>query len=180
MAKTYNTIGTFTAGQVLTAAEMNELGENSNNYRVPPICVLSTTTNVTMTSANIGYAIPFGAGSEVVDSDSMHDVSTNNSRITINTAGVYALTANAGFQTVNFANSYRALFIKDSGTAIVAQHLHAVPAALNYYFSCAAIVEASSGDFFEAFVQHNDTVSRDTVTSVMPLMFSAVWIGQAS
>jgi hypothetical protein len=133
-----------------------------------------------MTSANIGYAIPFGSGTEVVDTDSMHDVSTNNSRITINTAGIYALTANAGFQTVNFANSYRALFIKDSGASIVAQHLHAVPSSLNYYFSCAAVVEASVNDYFEAFVQHNDNISRDTATSVMPLMFSAVWLGQVS
>lgn len=167
-------------GDVLTASKWNQdVVENTEFLFTPPMCVLSTTTNVTMATANIGYAIPFGAGTELADTDSMHDTATNNSRITITTAGVYVLTANAGFQVSNFANSYRALFIRRDGSSVISQHLHAQPSGLNYYFSCSVIVNASAGTYYEAMVQHNDNVSRDTATSVQPLGFSAVWVGKA-
>jgi hypothetical protein len=91
MAKTYNTIGTFTAGQVLTAAEMNELGENSNNYRVPPMVIARRTTNLT------GYTnsavIPWESVlyDTEAPSDPMWLTGANASRITIQTPGTYAV-----------------------------------------------------------------------------------------
>ena len=45
MPKTYNTISTFTSGQVLTAAQMNEIGTNVNNYRVPPLVRIRKNAN---------------------------------------------------------------------------------------------------------------------------------------
>ena len=83
MAYTYNTIGTFTAGNVLTAAEMNDIGENSNNYRVPPLFVASfaqsanDTTNTSLTLT------------EIQDTDSMFASGTT---VTVNTAGLYMIT----------------------------------------------------------------------------------------
>jgi hypothetical protein len=84
MAKTYNTIGTFTAGNVLTAAEMNDLGENSNNYRVPPMCQVYRSTDLTGYTSSA--AISWDA--EAFDTDGMWSTGTD---VTINTAGVYSI-----------------------------------------------------------------------------------------
>jgi len=84
MAKTYNTISTFTAGQVLTAAQMNDLGENSNNYRVPPMCLVYRSTDLTGYTHNT--AITWDA--EGHDTDGMWSSGTD---VTIQTSGVYLL-----------------------------------------------------------------------------------------
>jgi hypothetical protein len=39
MAKTYPTIGPFTAGDILTAATMTDIETNLTNQRVPPSCM---------------------------------------------------------------------------------------------------------------------------------------------
>ena len=84
MAKTYNTISTFTSGAILTAAQMNGIGTNVNNYRVPPMCMVYRTSNLTSYSSTA--AITWQA--ESYDTDSMWSSGTN---ITIGTDGVYLI-----------------------------------------------------------------------------------------
>lgn len=89
MAKNFNTIGTFTAGNVLTAAEMNDIGENSNNYRVPPMCM--ATRSGTQSTPNTTFTAVEFNGPNRYDTDGMHNPASRPSRITFNTAGVYVV-----------------------------------------------------------------------------------------
>ena len=52
-------------------------------------CSLSTTGAQSIPSTTAYTSVEFGAGSEVWDDDTMHDVTTNNSRITFKKAGRY-------------------------------------------------------------------------------------------
>jgi hypothetical protein len=174
MAKTYNTLSNVTVGSVLTASDYNEAVENSNNFRVPPMvrCVRSgaqTITNNTTTALQWNGTDPF-------DTDAMHDPASNNTRITINTAGVYMVTANVG---TNFGvQGYSRVTLRvDGTTSIAATHIGAsggdaprLSVSLPFAFSAAQYVEA-------LFIQSSDG-SRDVVADVSS--FSAVWLGQTS
>lgn len=83
MAKTYPDIGTFSSGDILTAATMNDVGTNLDNFRIPSIFIGSfaqsandsTNTDLTLT--------------EISDTDTMF---TSGTTVTINTTGVYMVT----------------------------------------------------------------------------------------
>jgi len=182
MAKTYNTISTFTSGQVLTAAQMNEIGENSNNYRVPPLCVLRRTTLFTMASANTDYAITFTTANEDADTDSMHDGSTNTDRITVSTDGIYMLTASCQFAAPNFVTSSRSMFIDMRGSinGQIVGDLQVPASGISSAHCVSILVKAAANDYFRMFVRHSDNVSRDVVVTTEPIIFSAAWVGQAS
>jgi hypothetical protein len=85
------TAGLFTAGQILTAAQMNTyIRDNINFLYKPPMCVLNSTTPVGIT-ASVNTDILYST--ESVDTDTMHSTTVNTGRITINTAGVYVVNA---------------------------------------------------------------------------------------
>jgi hypothetical protein len=185
MAKTYNTFTDVTVGSVLTATDYNEVLENVENYRVPPICALRRTTLFTMAAANTDYAITFTTANEDADTETptgMHDGSTNTDRITIQTAGVYLVTASCQFAAPNFATSHRRLWIDRRGSTdgqLVEDYQ--VPASGEAAMMCVStVVKASVNDYFRMFVRHNDNVSRDVVVTTQPILFSATWLGQAS
>jgi hypothetical protein len=72
--------------------------------------------NATISVANATQtALSFN--SEVWDTDSMHDTSTNNSRVTFKTAGIYAVNANV--QWANNTTGKREAFIKINGTSTI-------------------------------------------------------------
>jgi hypothetical protein len=82
----FTTPGTATAGEVLTAAFWNtNVRDNSNFLYSPPMVRIVRTTNLTsyVSQAAIQYE------TEVFDTDSMVNLATDATKITINTAGVY-------------------------------------------------------------------------------------------
>ena len=168
MAKTYNSIGTFTAGSVLTASEMNELGENSNNFRVPPSCLLTIASLAVTTQVDLGNTTTSGTWVEQVDTDAMHDAVTNPTRITVNTAGIYLVTANllGGASNINaFA------MIKVNGTQIAQSSMGNAS-----YFTrgqATLVHSAAVNDYYEFA-----TAAASSLTS--DFRFSAVWLGQVS
>lgn len=175
MAKTYNTIGTFTAGQVLTAAEMNELGENSNNYRVPPSCrALATGTTQTIPT---GSQTPIQFPAEEYDTDGMHDNATNNSRLTINTAGLYVFTC--WIQTGATAGARYIYIIKNGAWVLYKPALVDPVTAASGGISdtVSAVVNCSPGDYLEAAIFHNTGSAVGVGTTSWA---TATWIGQAS
>jgi hypothetical protein len=89
MAKTYPTIGPFTAGDILTAATMTDVQTNLANQRVPPMCM--ATRSGTQSTLNATFTAVQFNGTDRYDTDSMHDPASNNTRITFNTAGVYVV-----------------------------------------------------------------------------------------
>ena len=95
-------------------------------------------------------------GAETYDNDTMHDNSTNNSRITVKTAGVYILTAQ--INTANNSTGRREFGLSKNGTRIATSFIGAntggdrtvqivtmpVIAAVNDYFE-AGILQTSGG-----------------------------------
>ncbi len=176
MPKTYNTIGTFTAGAILTAAQMNEIGTNVNNYRVPPICILSAGTQaITNTTATV-----LTYSTEVVDTDAMHSTATNTSRITINTAGVYLFTCQMTIAGAGAEGSrVLASLSKNGGEAVTngarvdtgnTSASSPVAVSLSLIHSCAVT------DYFEWQIFQSSGGSRNVDGS----SFCATWLGQAS
>jgi hypothetical protein len=85
MPKTYNTLSNVTVGSVLTASDYNKAVENSNNFRVPPSCIVYRSSDLTGYSQ--GAAITWNA--EAIDTDGMWSSGTD---VTIQTPGLYLLT----------------------------------------------------------------------------------------
>ena len=175
MAKTYNTISTFTAGQVLTAAQMNDLGENSNNYRVPPMCKAIRSGNLSYTSTD-----PVAWNDEAFDTDGMHDNSTNNSRITINTAGIYLFVLNVH---ITFTGTYTPgpdLKINHSSQGTIGYwYGGSSVAATAGVFNLSAVAECAASDYVEAKLTTSGA-SGVTVIAGAASYLSAAWIGQVS
>lgn len=78
------------ASTVLTTAETTTWYNTMQWLLAPPKCRLVTTTVTTLTTAFTWYSVAFD--SESYDLTNMHDNATNNSRITIATAGYYRIT----------------------------------------------------------------------------------------
>lgn len=172
MAKTYNTIGTFTAGQVLTAAEMNELGENSNNYRVPPSCVVHRTTNATTIN-------PVDWETEQTDTDGMFVIGTP-SRVTINTAGIYLINF-SGYMSGTSTLVNPSAYIGKNGAAAARNYL--TPIGPNAIFSLTATLELVPTDYITAGLSGTGgtvvLVGAATNTDQQGRL-AVTWLGQAS
>jgi len=79
------TLGTFTSGSVLTAAELNQLNNVTALYDAGNQAIAPTTPT----------AVTFGAGTEIVDVSGWHSTSSNTDRITPNIAGIYLVVASS-------------------------------------------------------------------------------------
>lgn len=88
MAKTYGTVTTFTAGSVLTAAQLNVASTAVNNLVVPSMVLVRRTADATSYSSSA--AVSWSSSS--FDTDSMFAVGTP-TYVTINTAGLYLVSA---------------------------------------------------------------------------------------
>jgi hypothetical protein len=166
MAKTYNTISTFTSGQVLTAAQMNEIGTNVNNFRVPPICILAKT--ISLTNAGVTWDFPLAADEEV-DTDSMHSIVSNTTRITPTTAGVYLATAstNAGGGNVAMATQ-----IQKNGAAVAIQSNDNAT-----YFTATSVSTMVTMNGTTDFLT---VLTNASTTGNYACRFTVAWLGQAS
>jgi hypothetical protein len=173
MAKTYNTISTFTAGQVLTAAQMNDLGENSNNYRVPPMCSVYRTAALSHTATGTYQAYTYDT--ELYDTDGMWDAGSP-TRITLNTAGVYDVkfVVSIGSTTGLIAGA----LYKDGGAAQYL-FLDAGNATANYRNGSTNVVSTGT-NYVEMYFYQASGGSLPYGVGTLQSLFSATWIGQAS
>ena len=87
---------TFTAGQVLTASQCNQLVTCLNFWASPPRALISKSGTQSLTS---GVVTVLTFDTESYDTDGMHDTATNNTRLYAKTAGYYAISATIGFAT---------------------------------------------------------------------------------
>lgn len=102
-------------GTVAPAAWGDTLRDDLEFLIDPPVCSVyhSTTQNVTTATGTV-----LSANSENFDNDGMHSTVTNNSRITIQTAGRYQLQANVQF--AGNATGYRQIQFQLNGSTIFA------------------------------------------------------------
>lgn len=110
MAKTYGTVTTFTAGSVLTAAQLNTAGTNITNLVTPATVSVYNTGNQSLTTGTITR---LSWTTSKWDTDTMKGAGTVTG-ISINTTGIYMITAFQVFDTN--ATGVRELLL-DIGTA---------------------------------------------------------------
>lgn len=129
--------------------------------------MVSLASALTSQNYSSGVAVPFNA--EVYDTDSYHDNSTNNTRITIPENGYYVFSYNVNVASTLTASDYiRAILQKNGsssfeGTAQVITEISGTPSvtlcATSGPISCAA------ADYFEVWV---DTESDTSITIDAP------------
>lgn len=122
---------------------------------------------------------PLAFNTELFDTDSMHDAVTNNSRITINTAGVYLLTAHATWQGIDNVSS-RALLIRLNG--IAGNDIARAQEKVSNLDQCEQIVtgiwKANVGNYFEVVAWQDSGSSLNIYVDNFSLPgFSAQWLG---
>ncbi|MCR2833472.1 hypothetical protein [Parerythrobacter lacustris] len=128
-------------------------------------CRVYQTSGVSLSG---GVAIPFQA--EHFDTDSMHDNSTNNTRITFNTAGFYAIGGSLYLSTTDAGR----VGIRLNGSTDLASNYFTTSSGLAAG-SVTTFHEFQIGDYIELVGTSNGTSSGDTRTN-----FWAVKIGFGS
>jgi hypothetical protein len=180
MAKTYDTISTFTSGQVLTAAQMNQIGTNSNNYRVPPIAILNKTASQSIAN-NTGVLVSWDA--EDTDTDAMW---SSGSQITCSTAGVYMVNAAVTWQSATLGIRRMNIQKNNGGsydTADVVWEVNndATPISI-FTQTLTAAIKLAANDVISIGVLHNQgsPISINTNANAYQTWVSVIWQGQAS
>lgn len=171
MAKTYGTVTTFTAGSVLTAAQLNTAGTAINNLVVPPACVAGASATLNVANAT-WTAVTFTT--ERFDTDSLHDNVTNPSRFSITTPGIYQISSFVGWSGA-VGGSLRDLAVRINGTTYVAYGRG--PVAGGGLTSVSVAYDLAAGDYVEIAAYQDSTV---TMTVSADRMASICWIGRTS
>jgi hypothetical protein len=132
-------------------------------------------------SGNLSYtsATDIAWNDEAFNTDGMHDISTNNERITINTAGIYLFVLNVH---ITFTGTY------SPGPDV--QIIHSVDGAIGYWyggssvsptagvFNLSAVAECAATDYITARMTTSGA-SGVTVIAGSATYLSATWLGQA-
>ena len=148
------------------------LDEAYTKILTPPKCFLMNDVSVPL-GANSSVVIPFGT--EIIDTHSMHDSITNNTRITIGIAGTYHIIGEAKFSGAD--GGVRGLKIRKNGTIDLA--LSQTPAATGGQIVVINIADLDSfiaGDYIELVAINTATTSSDVVTSSVGPFFKVVRI----
>lgn len=141
----------------------------------PPACrVYHNTTQ----SISNGVVTPLAFNSERYDTDTMHDTVTNNTRITINTAGLYLITGNIVF--VTDTDYLRRAVLINLGATTIAQQETSTPSNANEFLSIATVYKCAVNDILTLNVfQTNTSANANNVSAVSNLSpeFTATWLG---
>ena len=185
----WTTPATFTTGNVLTAAQMNtNVRDNSNFLHSPPGCLAIRSTAQSI-SNNVLTAVSF-TGTDVYDTDSMHDPVGAPTVLSLNTVGVYLVTASVQFAAN--ATGARWMAVTNSaagGTEIAGAKDSGPTSGINSILSASAVVLATPiGSQFGVSVQQTSggslsitNASTTTLTGNTPVIqLGAQWISDGT
>lgn len=123
-------------------------------------CKVSRSTNLTIPHSSSVETV-VGFTTEDYDTDGMHDTVTNNTRITINTAGIYVVSFTgelAGATPTDYGRIYAA--IRRNGTIIAISQENPIDAAgiMPQRLNVACTDSFQVGDYLEVYIlQQNDS-----------------------
>ena len=173
MAKTFtSSIATPNTGDVLTASAYSSAITTLNNHTVPPACKATRSSDLSFTSAT---AIAWN--SEDFDTDAMHDIVTNSTRVTVNTDGIYIVTLALSMIYTGTLTGANVELMKNGSTFSFTSLQSSRTSDL--VSSYTGITTAVATDYFEAKV----TISGATALIVKAdtkCSFSAVWVGRTA
>ena len=189
MAKTYGTVTTFTAGSVLTAAQLNVASTAVNNLVVPPMAQIALTASTAVTTASHTAFSGFtnSNASATYDTDAMTSLSATPSAITVQTAGVYQVSATATW-AANATGIRYARIVRSRGGTLVAYAVASVTnigAVFEQQISLSGLIDCQANDLIRLMV-YQDSGGNLNLLSGAPTndfggtRLSAVWIGRTS
>lgn len=175
MSKTYPAIGPFAPGDILAAATMTNIDTNLDNQRVPPMCLVKRTANSANLSQNTTNTVDFSTSvaTEVFDTDGMHSLVTNASRITPTTAGVYTITGTLQL-TASF-NFCDVRIVKNGSTQLAVARLGTQAGGV------VSAVDEFNGttDYVEMILNVGTGTSQITTANSLTTL-GAIWNGQTA
>jgi len=148
----------YTDGQLIDADHMNTyVRTNLSSIDSGYGCRVATTTSQDITPTDTWTALSFNA--ETFDDDTMHDNSTNNSRITIKSAGRYLVTGSALYTANNGSgNRMAAIYVNGSLYSYGSSRIAGSATNVELLTICDVIVLAVN-DYVQFFVQHTNTTN---------------------
>lgn len=171
----YTSPATVVTGTTITSTWGNSVKTAADYLANPPACRVFHSTTQSATSA---VALTLAFNSERYDTNTMHDTVTNNSRITMNTAGLYLVTAHVAFAAN--ATGQRDLYIQLNATTYIAMATTpSIGAGGETFLSVATAYKFAAGDYVIARVFQNSGGALNVNGSSVAYgcEFSATWIG---
>jgi hypothetical protein len=190
MAKTYTAGGTVAAGDVATAAAWNVLTADINNLIVPPSSRILLTSNVSVANSDWTSFAGFTSSNASIDydTDSMVSLSATASGMTVQTAGIYQVTATAvfaynttGWRAMQIARSRSGTITTLATSQMQATTTSNPPSVLNVSGQASflatdliriRVVQVSGGAL--------NLLALDTDAQYSQTQLSATWIGRTS
>lgn len=146
----------------------------------PPACRLSKSANQLITNAT-WTALTYDQ--ETYDTDNMHSLSVSPTRITVNTPGLYLLTANVIFvpnATGNRLAGFRKNTLSPTDPTEGFVGGAAVTSANEAGYTLTQVVKAVASDYWEVMVWQSSTISLNASIIDGGLTFTATWIGRGN
>jgi hypothetical protein len=113
--------------------------------------------------------------SEYFDNDTIHDNTTNNSRLTCKTAGKYSICAQVVFDTNN--TGYRQMYVKLNGTTIIAIDQENTPSTAPAILNCSTLHSLAVNNYIEVFVYQSSGGALNILANTYSPMFSMIRVG---
>lgn len=177
----FPTVPTFQAGQILTAAQLNALAAFTAWMSNPPrVSTYQATVQSIPSSAYT--AVSFDTDS--FDSDNMHSVTSNKTRVVLNTPGMYQIDATVPFTAANVGNAFMAIGYNGAGVysnpipggAVAAPLSSSLAVMLNISISWSFHL----GDYLEVFVYQSSgsSLSLNNTSAYKPAV-SVRWVASS-
>jgi len=150
------TTGASTITGATTAAK-DSLGNWMGNIHSKPACMLLLASGSQSIANNAATTIQFGAGTEQLDNSAMHSTVTNNTRITVPSAGVYSVSGSWDTSAFIFNPATTAVFIYilKNGATWLADVIGALNASTSQFGAIASNVLCAAGDYIELQIYQN-------------------------
>jgi hypothetical protein len=187
MPKTYAdlTVANATAGNAILASDFSTLFTNSNGFRKPPMCRARRSAALSFTSGSI-FAVNFDV--QDIDTDDMFTPTSN--IFTIQTAGVYQLSASVSLNANATGQRYVALVLNPTfsgsgdtatitaGTRLAAQ-ANSASVDTESVVTCSTLYNFAAADRIAVLYYQSSTSTLSMNTTVQTTL-SAAWLGQAT
>ena len=174
---------TWTPRTKVTASILNtELSGNLNQLASPPYCNVYATAATTMTAVNTVYAVAFdGEAADTEPTPGMHSTSTNTSRITIVTAGLYHIEGGAGVAAQTAHNRLDVMILLD-GSAVRQTYagVYTPPSTSiggHYSGRVSLFVRLTAGQYVELGVRNQIAGVTTAIGTAAQSYLQARWMG---
>lgn len=170
----YTSPAAIVTGTTISKTTFGDVVKADLDYLANPPACRVTKSALQVITTGAPTAIIFD--SERYDTDTMHDTVTNNTRITIRTAGLYLVGANVEWASSTLG-TYRQLSIRLNGSTAVAWVLQAPPSQVLRQ-NLSAVYKFAVNDYVELIAEHDkgSDINVSLTGNISP-EFWATWLG---